>query len=192
MRRGHWKVVVVDVVTVLGTFLVLGAVCGVIWWLVVDPAVFIRTRGGGGAMGEVELSKRFGADGWYSVIAIVAGFLSGIGLTWWRSRDFRLTTVLLVPGAALAAAVMAAVGRAVGPESPGVALAHAARGARVPVDLAVSATPSYLMWPIAVLFGALMVLWSSVKPDEDPSKHPSDTGAAELHESPENDYHAQG
>lgn len=192
MRRGHWKVVVVDVVTVLGTFLVLGAVCGVVWWLVVDPAVFIRTRGGGGAMGEVELSKRFGADGWYSVIAIVAGFLSGIGLTWWRSRDFRLTTVLLVPGAALAAAVMAAVGRAVGPESPGIALAHAARGARVPVDLAVSATPSYLMWPIAVLFGALMVLWSSVKPDDDPSKHPADTGAADMHESPENDYHARG
>ncbi len=189
MKRSLGKAVVVDVATILGTFLVLGAVCGLVWWLVVDPAVFIRTRGGGGAMGEVELSKRFAADGWYSVIAIVAGFPSGIGLTWWRSRDFRLTTVLLVPGAALAAAVMAAVGRAVGPESPGVALAHAARGARVPVDLAVSATPSYLMWPIAVLFGALMVLWSSARPDEDPSRAAADTDADDVHESPENDYH---
>ena len=150
-----------DVVTVLATFAVVGAVCGVLWWLLVDPAEYTRILGGGATMMEVELSKRFNADGWYSVIAIVAGFLTGLGVTWWRSRDPWLTTFLLLPGAALAAAVMATVGHALGPENPDVALAGVARGQSVPVELVVTATAGYLMWPVAVLFGALMVLWSS-------------------------------
>lgn len=177
--------VLADVVAVLGTFLVVGVVCAFVWWLLVDPAEFTRTAGGGGAMGEAQLAKRFDADGWYAVIAIVAGFLSGLGLTWWRSRDFRLTTVLLVPGAALAAATMAVVGRALGPGDPRVTLVHAAPGAMVPVQLAVASvsglphwlrwlTPTYLMWPIAVLFGALMVLWSSPRPDRTPAAPPAD------------------
>jgi hypothetical protein len=146
---------------VLATFLVLGVVCGVLWWLLVDPAEYTRVRNGGGAMSEVELSKRFNADGWYAVIAVLAGFGSGLGVAWWRTRDFRLTTLLLVPGAALAAAVMALVGRALGPGDPHVTLASAELGQTVPVQLAVTATPSYLVWPVAVLAGALMVLWSS-------------------------------
>lgn len=173
MRRRLGHGAGADLVAILGTFVVLGAVCGVIWWLVVDPAEFTRTADGGAAMGEVQLSKRFNPDGWYSVIAIVAGFLSGLGLTWWRSRDFRLTTLLLVPGAALAAATMAVVGRALGPDNPHITLVDAPRGAMVPVQLAVTATPSYLMWPIAVLVGALMVLWSSPRPDEPPTHAPA-------------------
>ena len=160
MRRSLGSGPVADVIVVLGTFLVVGAVCGVLWWLAVDPAQFTKT-GNGGTMGEVDLAKRFNADGWYSVIAIVAGFLSGVLLTWWRSRDFRLTTVLLVIGAAVAAAVMTAVGHAIGPDSPDTALQLARRGQTVPVELEVRAAASYLTWPIAVLAGALMVLWSS-------------------------------
>jgi hypothetical protein len=150
-----------DVVGVLGTLLVVGAVCGVLWWLAVDPAVFVKTRGGGGSMSEVELAKRFNADGWYAVLAIVAGFLSGLFLSWWRTRDHRLTTLLLLPGAALAAAAMAFVGRVLGPGDPNAALSQAQPGQTVPVALEVLAFSSYLTWPIAVLFGALMVLWSS-------------------------------
>jgi hypothetical protein len=150
-----------DVVGVLGTLLVVGVVCGVLWWLAVDPAVFVRTRGGGGSMSEVELAKRFNADGWYAVLAIVAGFLSGLFLSWWRTRDHRLTTLLLLPGAALAAAAMAFVGRVLGPGDPNAALSQAQPGQTVPVELEVLAFSSYLTWPIAVLFGALMVLWSS-------------------------------
>lgn len=119
-------------------------------------------------MGEVDLSKRFNADGWYAVIAIVAGFLSGVWLSWRRQRDFRLTTLLLVPGAALAAAAMVFVGGLVGPEDPDTALARAQTGDTVPVALEVLAASTYLTWPIAVLFGALMVLWSSPGVPEPP------------------------
>ena len=149
-----------DVLTVLGTYLVLGLVCGVLWWLLVDPAFYVK-RAGGGSMSELQLDKRFNADGWYAVIAAVAGLLSGLLLSWWRSRDHLLTTVLLVPGAALAAAAMALFGRLLGPSAADEALAVAARGDRVPLPLEVTSAAGYLVWPIAALIGALLVLWST-------------------------------
>ncbi|HEU4514190.1 MAG TPA: hypothetical protein VFR87_13875 [Nocardioidaceae bacterium] len=163
MRRppGRGQGLVADVVAVLGTFLVLGVVSGVAWSLLVDPAEYTKVPGGSGAMGELDLAKRFAADGWYAVIAIVGGFLAGVGLTWWRTRDFRVTAALLVPGAALAAATTTYVGRLLGPADSGDALSGVARGETVPAELAVSSLPVYLTWPIAVLAGALMVLWSS-------------------------------
>lgn len=159
--HGQGRQLVADVVVVLGAFLALGVVSGVAWSLLVDPAEYTKVPGGSGEMGELDLAKRFGADGWYSVVAIVAGFLSGVGLTWWRTRDFRVTVALLVPGAALAAATMAYVGRLLGPGDSGAALARVGRWDTVPVELVVSSLPVYLTWPIAVLAGALMVLWSS-------------------------------
>lgn len=161
MRRRLGSGPLGDVAAVLATFLVLGAVCGVLWVVVVQPAHLARVPGGFQAPSEVDLARRFNPDGWYSVLAIVGGFLGGLGVIWWRSRDFLLTTVLLVPGAALAATVMAVVGRALGPSDPKVALAQAPRGQIAPMELVVTAKAAYLMWPIAVLFGALMVLWSS-------------------------------
>jgi hypothetical protein len=149
-----------DAVAVLGTFLVLGVLSGVVWWVLVEPARYTKGRGGV-AMGELELAERFAADGWYAVIAIIAGFVAGVGLTWWRTRDFRVTTLLLVPGSAIAAAAMAYVGGLLGPDGPEAGAELLRRGQSFPAQLVVSALPVYLMWPIAVLAGALTVLWSS-------------------------------
>ena len=57
-----------DVVVVLGTYLVLGVLCGVAWWLLVQPALFTKVHSGG-TMSELQLSKEFNGDGWYAVIA---------------------------------------------------------------------------------------------------------------------------
>lgn len=149
-----------DVVTILGAFLLLGVVCAVLWWLLFDPAVFTKLRHGG-SMGEVQLAKQFNADGWYVVIGAVAGFLAGVLLTWWRSRDYLLTTALVTVGSVVAAGVMEVAGRLLGPGNPDAALAVAKVGAHVPVQLSVSGTATYLVWPIASLVGAVMVLWSS-------------------------------
>lgn len=156
-RAARW-----DVVAVLGTYLVLGAACGLLWWMLVDPAMYTKLDGRR-SMGEAEMSRRFDGDGWYATIAGVAGLLSGGLVTWWRSRDFRLTTVLLVVGAGLAAAVMAGVGYLLGPGDPHAALAAATEGQQVPVQLLVTARVVYLVWPISALVGALMVLWSPPK-----------------------------
>jgi hypothetical protein len=149
-----------DVAWVLGSYVVLGLLGALLWWLLVDPAYFTKAASGGLAMGEVQLSRRFNADGWYVVIAAVLGLLSGSVLTWWRSRDFLLTSALLLVGAGVAALVMTLVGRALGPADPGSLAAAAAVGDRLPVQLEVAATVCYLVWPIAVLIGALFVLWS--------------------------------
>lgn len=173
MRRHPGGGARADLVVVLGTFLGLGLLGGLLWWLLVDPAEYTLAPGGG-AMGELELSQRFNADGWYSVLAVVLGFPSGLLLTWWRSRDYRLTTALLVVGAALAASVTALTGRLLGPGDPDAALQGAERGARVPVELVVTAEVAYLLWPMAVLAGALMVLWSSPGPPRVPEQAAGD------------------
>ena len=146
-----------DVVVVLGVLLVAGVLGGVLWWLLWDPASYLKTVDGG-VMGENDLSRRFAADGLYAVIAGVAGLLCGLGLTWWRSRDPLWTSVALVVGSVLAAVAMALTGRLLGPGDPGAALAAAKVGARVPERLDVDAFTVYLAWPVAVLAGALVVL----------------------------------
>lgn len=149
-----------DAVAVLGTSLALGLVGGVLWWLLTEPALFEVGEQGTLGMGEVELADRFSATGWFTVLAVVFGVLSGGALTWWRSRDPILTAVLLVAGSVLGTLVMAGVGRLLGPADPETVAATARPGTLVPAALEVGAGVVYLVWTIAALAGALMVLWS--------------------------------
>jgi hypothetical protein len=151
-----------DLLVILGVFVVLGIVAGVVWWLLVDPATYTKVSSGG-SMDEAQLAKRFDADGWYAVIAAVGGVVAGSVLTWRRSRDFLLTTTLVFAGSLLAAALSAGVGHLVGPADPNTVLATAKLGAQVPVALDVTSKATYLVWPIAAMVGALIVLWSSSK-----------------------------
>jgi hypothetical protein len=146
-----------DAAAVVGTLLALGLLGGVLWSQVVVPAEFTKLASGG-TMGEDQLSRQFAADAWYVVIAVVAGAPAGALLSWWRSRDPLLTSVLLVVGAALAAAAMALVGHLLGPGSTQAALDAAPVGARVPERLDVDTFVAYLGWPVGVLAGALFVL----------------------------------
>jgi hypothetical protein len=152
-----------DAAVVIAIFLVLGLAGGVLWWLLVDPAAYTKTRDGG-VMSEAALRRQFSADGVYAVIAAVTGLVTGLVLTWWRSRDPLLTSLLLVLGAALAAAVMALIGHLLGPGDPAAALREAKVGAQVPVRLEVDTFSVYLVWPVAVLAGALVVLLNSAGP----------------------------
>ena len=152
-----------DGAVVIGIFLVLGLAGGVLWWLLVDPAAYTKTRDGG-VMSEAALRRQFSADGVYAVIAAVTGLVTGLVLTWWRSRDPLLTSLLLVLGAALAAAVMALTGYLLGPGDPATALREARLGAQVPLRLEVDTLSVYLVWPVAVLAGALVVLLNSAGP----------------------------
>jgi hypothetical protein len=165
-RRRRPRGALRDVAVVLGGMLLLGVLCGVLWWLLVDPASYTKLSDGG-VMQEEDLSKQFSADGVYVVIAAVTGLASGFALTWWRARDVLLTSVLLVLGAVLAAVAMELTGHLLGPGDPGAALANAKVGGRVPERLDVDAFTVYLAWPISVLAGALVVLLN-VAPRPDP------------------------
>jgi len=156
---GRFDAVLRDAVAVLGTYLVLGVLCGLAWWLLVEPAMFTKVKGGG-SMAELELAKRFDSDAWYAVIAALTGLLSGVLISWWRSRDLLVTTALLLLGAGIAATVMTLTGALLGAGDPDAALAAAKVGERVAVQLQVTARATYLVWPIAMLIGGLVVLWS--------------------------------
>lgn len=155
-----------DAAVVLGAYLLVGVGCGVLWWLAVDPATFTKVDGRG-SMGELDLGKRFNADGWYVVIGVLAGLVSGLVLTAWRSRDFLLTTGLVVLGSGLAAAVMTWTGHALGPGETDAALEAASAGEQVPTQLSVTAKAAYLVWPLGALVGGLVVLWSPPKESTD-------------------------
>ena len=153
-----------DATVVLGILLVLGLAGGLLWWALVDPAAYTKTQDGG-VMSEAALRRQFSADGVYAVIAGVAGMVTGLVLTWWRSRDSLATSLLLVVGAVLAAAVMAGSGHLLGPGDPTTALREAKVGAQVPVRLTVDTLSVYLVWPVAVLAGALVVLLNGAGPN---------------------------
>ena len=154
------RALLTDAAIVIGVLLLLAVLAGLLWPQLVDPVQFTRTRQGV-VSGEVQIARQFDDDGWYVVLAAIIGAVAGGVLTWWRSRDPVATVLLLVLGAAAAAWVMALVGHAVGPPSPGPLLADARIGATAPDEVKVHALAAYLVWPIAVLFGAVAVLWAS-------------------------------
>lgn len=166
VRTGHSTGARADVLVVLGVFLVLGVLGGLLWAALVSPAEFTKLPSGG-AMGENELSKQFGANGWFVVIGFLAALGAGLGLTGWRSRDPLLVSLLLVAGSVAAAAVMALVGHWAGPGDPGPALRAAEVGAKVPESLDVDSFSIYLAWPFGALVGALFVLVGTSAPRED-------------------------
>ncbi len=148
-----------DAAVVVGTLLAIAVVAGLVWPQLVDPVEFVRTQQGV-VTDEVALAQQFDDDGWYVVLAAVGAALAGGVLTAWRSRDPVATVLLLVAGAAAAAWVMAQVGTAVGPPPPSTALADASPGATAPGQVEVHALAAYFVWPIAALFGAVVVLWT--------------------------------
>ena len=164
-----------DAAVVIGVFLVLGVLAGLLWSVLVTPAQFTKLATGG-AMGENELGKQFGADGWFVVIGFLTSLVAGFALTVWRSRDPLLTSLLLVLGAAAAAAVMTLVGHWAGPGDPEAALRAAKVGERVPESLDVDTLTVYLAWPFGVLVGALFALLGRAP---DPATGPARGSATE-------------
>lgn len=163
-RAGRPGPAAADAAAVLGSYLALGLVAGVLWWLVVDPARFVLGENGGLGMDEVELGRRFADDGWYAVIGGVLGLLSGAVLTWWRDRDPLLTAGLVLAGSLAAGVLTALVGGLLGPVAPEAAALTAASGEVLSDNLEVAGLVGYLVWPITALGGALLVLWSPAEP----------------------------
>jgi hypothetical protein len=65
----------------------------------------------------------------------------------------------------VAAALMSALGGWLGPADPRTLAGTAEAGAQLSAALTVDATVTYLVWPVTVLLGALVVLWSPAAPD---------------------------
>lgn len=149
-----------DALAILGTFLVLGAIGGVLWWHFTPLAQWVRTEEAG-TMDQAALSDAVAVDGWFFVIAAAGGLLGGVLLSVWRSRAPVSTVLLITAGACLASAVMYLVGHQLGPDDVDAALRRAQVGERVPTELTPKARGVYLAWPVSALLATLAVLWGS-------------------------------
>lgn len=148
-----------DAGRILGSFALLGVLCGVAWLLLVDPAQKVRVEGGVG-QSEIELARMFGYDGWYAVIAAAVALIAGLVLSNWRSRDPLATLLFVLAGSALAAVLMQGTGYLLGPADPAAVLRDAPLGTTADVQMTVSGLATYLAWPMAALLGALISLLS--------------------------------
>ena len=147
----------VDVAVIAGGMAVLGLVCGFIWAQVVEPAQLIRFETGVG-QDELQLSRVFDADGWYALIAAVAGLLAGLGFGLWRTRDPLATVLLALAGCVAAALLMWRLGHLLGPDNPAAMLQQAPVGTHADVPLKRPEWPIFLAWPVSALSGMLVAL----------------------------------
>jgi apolipoprotein N-acyltransferase len=149
-----------DTAVVIGWFLVAGVAAALVWWKLTPLAEYTRTATNG-EMGEEQLARQVSADGWFFVIAAVAGLASGIALLFLRRRDPLAMVILVTVGGLLATWVMLRVGLWLGPPDPSKVLPDAAVGAKVPLQLKPQAAGVHFVWPIAALLGAVGVIWGS-------------------------------
>jgi len=149
-----------DVAVVVAWFAVAAIVGAVVWWQVTPLAEFTRTSTNA-QMDESQLGTQVAADGWFFVIGIVGGLVSGITLLLLLRRDPVAAVVLVTLGALLATWLMLRLGLWLGPANPKDVLAHVPVGHKVPVQLKTSATGVDFAWPLGVLLGAIGVLWGS-------------------------------
>lgn len=172
--RGSWGRF--GLVTV-GLFAVAGLVAATVWHLVVDLPSYTRLADNG-SMEALELSGAVAIDAWFAVIGGALALLLGSVLAV-RALGRPRSLVLTLPVAALVGGLtMLATGRALGPGDLEPRLASAEVGELVPVPLVptsgavdllgVPVHTIVLVWPIAALVGAALVLMLSPLPVEEP------------------------
>ncbi len=148
----------VDVLVVVGWFLLAGILGGVLWWQLTDLPQVTRFEGRA-VLQPTELTKEVGIDGWFFLIAAVGGLLSGVALSAWRRRDPVATVLLVAVGAIGAGYLMRATGLVLGPDEQTAVLRAAADGARTPMQLVPHAPGVVWVWPAAAALGSLAYVW---------------------------------
>lgn len=148
--RGH-------IVWVLGLFLLMGLAPAFIWAGLWTPAEGLVVDGQLVLLGDGP-RQAFDATGWYLVIGVVVGLISGLVVgTLSRSNEL-VTLCLVVVGAVGAALVMRWVGHALGPPDPTPIAARSEDYTSLPVDLALPGSIPTLALPIGALAGLLTAL----------------------------------
>jgi len=145
--------------------LVLGAVGGLLWLWLAEPAEWQVTERG------IILTED-AARGQFAVVVMFVGLGAGLCFVWsWiAGRALRELGWVLVPvfaGVAGAAAVIAwRVGVALGPTHPRD-VADPSLGDRLPAPLEIDAVAPFLVWPMFALLGLLVAAWLDRSEDDD-------------------------
>jgi hypothetical protein len=164
-RRPGLRAAALDALVVAVWFAVAGLLGALLWWQVTPLPTVTRTDGNA-TLAPEELVKQVGIDGWFFVIALVAGVVSGAVLLAWRNRDPLLMVVLVVLGGALASWLMIHLGLSLGPGREVEALRNLPDGAEVSMRLRLHAPGIAWVWPIAAAIGSLVHIWVLRRPDQ--------------------------
>ena len=154
--------------TILGTVplvVLLGAPVAFLWRAVAPDVAILHTASGPQPVAP-ESSQVFGVDGWFVVVTLLAGLVTG-GLAWlWLRRSGPAGVVALATGGLLAALVTDAVGRKIVTDRYLYDFCH--RKAHCLVysgTLRLHATAAVVFWPAAAL--AVFALLTLVRQRED-------------------------
>lgn len=171
-RLGTGQAVVssaIDALVVAVWFVVAGPVGALVWWQVVTLPKVTKSADGA-ALAPEQLVKQVDIDGWFFVIAVLGGLLSGVILLAWRRRDPLLMVVLVVLGGGLASWLMVHLGLALGPEKELTALRDLPNGGQVSMRLKLHAEGMVWVWSIGAALGALVQVWVLRKNHADPAR----------------------
>ncbi|MEL4504568.1 hypothetical protein AAEX63_05870 [Luteococcus sp. H138] len=150
-------------VFVLLTMLV-GALTGVLWHLVVDLPTYQVDADGRATISERGLTQVFSTDAWFCLFGMILGTTIGV-LAWrWFRRLGWPVTLLAFASAVLSGLLCWWVGMLMGPHNFRTRIAQAGAGESVPIDFQLHAWSSMLVWPFFATIPIL--LYSSLGVDE--------------------------
>ena len=142
--------VIVRLVLVLVTFVVVGAVAGVVWEWVWTPPTGVSVEGEWYLDAE-GVQDDFSGTGLYVLVAVVTGAVLGLASAL-SAPSHELVTLAVVAAGSLAAGwVMAFIGSALGPPDPRPLAERLDDYTAVPADLRVVGTAPYAAFPAGAL-----------------------------------------
>ena len=172
----RWRRDVVAALRVLRLAVLVGIVVGVVWWRVA-PRVMVEVTADSIALVDPAGKAFIATDGWFAVLAAVAGLVCGVvGVLRWR-RD----GIGLAVGEAVGGLVGALVAMLLGQWLGRASIDEAAVGAVVEASLRVRATGVLLAWPLVAL---LIVVAVAVSFGLDDAEDDEDDEGHEHHEAP--------
>lgn len=159
----------------------LGALLGVLWWLVTPTITWRVVTGGAVVPAAIGHDDWFAADGWFLGLGVLLG-LALTALLWRRGRRAPVALVAaLAVGGGLLGVTGWAVGHTLGPDDPASLAGSSPVGTVLDGALDVG-TPVVLLAPLLGALALLAVLLASVPtgPDSDPAAsvpHPAPPSA---------------
>lgn len=156
--RGYAAGVGVEAGLFLGIFVVAGVVAAAIWNATVTAPQVVLYQGHLIPPTAVQATQTVGVDAVYLLVGLPIALVLGAGLMYWRRRTPVATVVILAVVSIFTAALMERLGLWFGPGDPMRLLQHSSTGTTAPGQLAVQATGVLLVWPVAAVLGALLVL----------------------------------
>lgn len=150
--------IAVDVVAILVVFAVVGVACGFLWEHVWTPPAGLAYQHKW-MLDGAGLPNDFSGTGLFALVGGVAGLVVGLVLAVLFDRDEVISLAAIMVGAALAAYLMWAVGKALGPPDPHTIARTADDFDPIPADLRVHGKAAFLAFPGAATLSAAAVFF---------------------------------